>query len=104
MDIARLREETPLCRNVIHFNNAGASPMPQPVYERFVTYPQREQEIGGYEAQAEHRPEIEEAYRQLADLVGARPSELALVGSASRAFQFGLSALPLERGRALRPN
>jgi cysteine desulfurase/selenocysteine lyase len=38
VDIAQLREDTPLCRNVIHFNNAGASPMPQPVYERLVTY------------------------------------------------------------------
>jgi cysteine desulfurase/selenocysteine lyase len=98
MDIAKLRKETPLCQNVIHFNNAGASPMPQPVYERLVTYLQREREIGGYEAEAEHRPEIEEAYRRLADLIGARPSELALVGSASRAFQFGLSALPLKQG------
>jgi selenocysteine lyase/cysteine desulfurase len=62
------------------------------------TYLQREQEIGGYEAQAEHQQGIEEAYRKLADLLGAQPSELALVGSASRAFQFGLSALPLERG------
>ena len=101
MDIARLREETPLCHNVIHFNNAGASPMPQPVYERLITYLQREREIGGYEAQAEHRPEIEDAYRKLSDLVGARPSELALVGSASRAFQFGLSALPLEPGHKI---
>jgi cysteine desulfurase/selenocysteine lyase len=98
MDITKLREETPLCRNVIHFNNAGASPMPQPVYERLVAYLQREREIGGYEAEAEHRPEIEGTYRKLADLIGARPSELALVGSASRAFQFGLSALPLKPG------
>lgn len=98
MDIAKLREETPLCQNVIHFNNAGASPMPQPVYERLIAYLQREREIGGYEAEAEHQPEIEEAYRRLAELIGARPSELALVGSASRAFQFGLSALPLKPG------
>ena len=98
MDITKLREETPLCPDVIHFNNAGASPMPQPVYERLVTYLQREQEMGGYEAQAEHQQEIEDAYRRLADLIGAQPSELALVGSASRAFQFGLSALPLEAG------
>jgi cysteine desulfurase/selenocysteine lyase len=98
MNIPRLREETPLCRNLIHLNNAGASPMPQPVYERLVTYLQREREMGGYETQAEHRQEIENAYRRLADLIGARPSELALVGSASRAFQFGLSALPLEPG------
>jgi cysteine desulfurase/selenocysteine lyase len=69
--------------------------MPQPVYERFVTYLQREREIGGYEAQAEYQPEVEGAYRRLADLIAARPSELALVGSASRAFQFGLSALSL---------
>jgi cysteine desulfurase/selenocysteine lyase len=101
IDIAKLREETPLCRNIIHFNNAGASPMPQPVYERLVTYLQWEQEIGGYEAQAEHRQEIEGAYRRLADLIGAQPSELALVGSASRAFQFGLSALPLEAGHKI---
>ncbi len=101
MDITKLREETPLCRNVIHFNNAGASPMPQPVYERLVTYLQREKEIGGYEAEAEHRPEIEDAYRRLAALVGAQPSELALVGSASRAFQFGLSALPLKPGHKI---
>jgi len=98
MDIAKLREENPLCQNVIHFNNAGASPMPQPVYERLVAYLRREREIGGYEAQAEHRQEIEDAYRRLADLIGARPSELALVDSASRAFQFGLSALPLKQG------
>jgi cysteine desulfurase/selenocysteine lyase len=101
MDLPKLREETPLCRNVIHFNNAGASPMPHPVYERLVTYLQREQEMGGYEAQAEHQQEIEDAYRRLADLIGAQPSELALVSSASRAFQFGLSALPLEAGHKI---
>lgn len=58
--------------------------------------------MGGYEAEAEHQQEVEDAYRRLADLIGARPSELALVGSASRAFETWESnpALTLALGEA----
>jgi selenocysteine lyase/cysteine desulfurase len=38
IDVARARRETPGCREVVHFNNAGASLMPEPVLDAVVGY------------------------------------------------------------------
>jgi selenocysteine lyase/cysteine desulfurase len=41
-DIQRARQDTPGCSNVLHFNNAGASLMPQPVLDATIGHLQLE--------------------------------------------------------------
>ncbi len=50
--VARLRDETPSCNKVIHFNHAGASLMPDPVFRAVTEHLELERKIGGYEAAA----------------------------------------------------
>lgn len=42
IDLLRARRETPGCAAVLHFNNAGAALMPQPVLHAVVGHVQRE--------------------------------------------------------------
>jgi len=56
IDVARARAETPGCANVIHFNNAGASLMPQPVLDAVLGHLRLESSIGAYEAADRSEP------------------------------------------------
>jgi cysteine desulfurase / selenocysteine lyase len=98
LDVARARAETPGCRNVNHLNNAGASLPPQPVLDAVVDHLRLEASIGGYEAAAAQRERIEHAYDAIAELLGARREEIALVENATRAWDMAFYGLPLERG------
>ena len=40
-DLSRARRDTPGCEEVLHFNNAGASLMPQPVLDATVSHLRR---------------------------------------------------------------
>ncbi len=51
LDVETVRRDTPACRDVAHFNNAGAALMPDVVVERVVAHLRSEQAIGGYEAE-----------------------------------------------------
>ncbi len=87
IDINSVRDDTPSVSNLIHFNNAGTSMMAQPVFEAWMDYLAREQEIGGYEAAIERQTDTKNFYQQAAKLVHCEPGEIAFSESATRAWQ-----------------
>lgn len=98
MNVAALRDETPGCSNVLHFNNAGASLPPQPVLDAQVRHLKREAAIGGYEAAAEAQGQIEHTYEAIARMLGCAPDEIALVESATRAWDMAFYSMQFDPG------
>ncbi len=101
IDVAAVRADTPACETLLHFNNAGASLMPDPVYRAVVDHLTLEQEIGGYEAAARASEALQGFYTALAGLLGAKPREIAYVENATRAWDMAFYALPLCEGERI---
>lgn len=98
IDVAAARRDTPGCRHVNHLNNAGASLPPEPVVNAVLQYTTQESLRGGYELAEEFAAEIESTYAAMAALLGARASQIALIESATRAWDMAFYGLPLSRG------
>ncbi|MFQ5554165.1 MAG: aminotransferase class V-fold PLP-dependent enzyme [Acidimicrobiia bacterium] len=98
LDIARLRAETPGSRHVVHLNNAGASLPPQPVIDAVRDYHDEEACRGGYETAEAHRSELEGTYDSLAGLLGADRREVAVLDSATRAWDMAFYSLDFGEG------
>lgn len=98
LDVEAARRETPGCEARIHLNNAGASLMPTLVRDEVVGHLALESRIGGYEAAAAARERIDAVYASAARLVNCRPSEIALLENATRAWQAVFYGLAFERG------
>ncbi len=96
--VARLRADTPACETLVHFNNAGASLMPDPVFEAVTGHLALERDIGGYEAAAKAEPALQHFYDAFAGLLGADPSEIAYIENATRAWDMAFYSLPLQPG------
>ena len=101
LDIARLRADTPACERLIHFNNAGASLMPAPVYRATLDHLALEQSIGGYEAEAAADPALEDFYDAFGALLNCDRSEIAYVENATRAWDMAFYSLPLKEGERI---
>lgn len=97
-DVERARQQTPGCQHVLHFNNAGAALMPQPVLDAISDYLEREANMGGYEAANWSRDQIEHVYTLAARLLGCQADEIAFVESATRAWDMVFYAIPLQPG------
>ena len=98
INIGSVRNDTPACEGMVHFNNAGSSLQPRPVTQAVATHLAREQEIGGYEAEAEAVDALKSFYTGFADMFGADPTEIAYVENATRAWDMAFYGLPLKSG------
>jgi len=101
-DLEHYRADTPaVTHGRIHLNNAGAGLMPRSVIAAVERHLQREVQLGGYEAADAAQAEVEQAYADLAALLGARPANVAVVENATVAFAQALSAFDLQAGDAI---
>ncbi|HEX9185331.1 MAG TPA: aminotransferase class V-fold PLP-dependent enzyme [Burkholderiales bacterium] len=101
LDIARLREDTPACQRVVHFNNAGAALMPRPVADAVIDHLRNEERFGGYEAEKRAAETLTAFYGEFAGLLNAGPDEIAYVENATRAWDMAFYGLRLGRGDRL---
>ena len=93
INLSAVRQDTPGCRNVLHFNNAGASLMPRPVVEAVIKHLRLEEEVGGYEAAELARESVESCYEAAASLLGCQGDEIAFAESATRAWDMAVYSL-----------
>ena len=101
IDVRAVRQQTRGVLNVAHLNNAGSSLVPRPVAETVVGHLRREEEIGGYEAAEEAADRLQNVYWSVARLIGARPNEIALAESGSRAWAVAMHSFPFVPGTRL---
>ena len=95
------RADTPGCAHRTHLNNAGAGLMPRPVTDAMVAHLRLEAEIGGYEAADARAGAVGATYDALAQLVGAAPRNIAIVGSATAGFIQTVSSFDFVPGDAI---
>lgn len=98
VDLERVRADTPGVQDLLHLNNAGASLRPASVETAVRNYLDLEIREGGYEAFDAVTGAHEAIYDSVARLIGARPEEIALTDSATRAWLLAFHGLRFEPG------
>lgn len=98
MDLDRLRSETPGTRNVIHFNNAGASLMPKTVLAAMTSYLDEELHFGGYETARKYHSDLENTYKHIADFINTSSEEIALLENATAAWNMAFFSIDFGDG------
>ena len=101
IDLDLVRRDTPGVGHVAHLNNAGGALRPQVVTDTVVAHLRREAEIGPYEAETEATERIESVYDSVATLVHAHRDEIALVQSATVAWDVAFASIPLKAGQRI---
>jgi selenocysteine lyase/cysteine desulfurase len=97
-DIERARKETTACKDIIHFNNAGASLMPTSVSDALHSYLYSEERIGGYETEAKYTESLNGLYNSAAQLVNCSSKEIAFVENATRGWDLAFYSFQFKPG------
>ncbi|CAM6003185.1 unnamed protein product [Sphagnum balticum] len=98
IDVSKAREDTPACKTLTHFNNAGASLMPSQVVDTIISHIELEARIGGYEAADRRHDETEKVYGLFAKLLNCQPEEMAIVENATRAWDMAIYSMSFKPG------
>lgn len=97
-DIQKARQDTPGCKTVLHFNNAGAALMPRAVRDTVVDHLDKEMMLGGYESANATLEKRQAVYTSIAKLINAESDEIALMTSASHAWVQAFYGIPFQAG------
>jgi len=92
IDVPRARAATPGCHDVVHLNNAGASLPTRQVLDVVIEHLELEARIGGYAAADAVADRSDAVYDSVARLLSASREEIALVDSATRAWDLAFSS------------
>ncbi|KDN82177.1 aminotransferase class V-fold PLP-dependent enzyme [Kitasatospora cheerisanensis] len=98
MDITHLRALTPGCTETAYFDNAGSGLHTENVTRTVVDHLLLESRIGGYAAADREHERVEGVYASVARLLNARPDEIALLDSATRAWDMAFHAIDFRPG------
>jgi len=98
LNLDQIRKDTPNCLDKLYFNNAGASLMPKPVMTKIQEYLIEEEKYGGYAAFDRNSAEIQQFYNEIAELIEAKPHNIAFAHSATDAYAKALSAIDFQKG------
>lgn len=101
MNIEALRADTPGCKEKMHFNNAGASLMPNAVLNAMLDHLNLEAKVGGYEAADGMAHEVAGFYSSTARLLNCHPQNIAFTSSATSSFARALSCVPFKAGDSI---
>jgi len=88
------RKDTPGCQHKVHFNNAGASLVPESVLRATQDYLSLEAVTGGYETADLKADTVKSFYTSMAVLLHAKPANISFQSSATSAFAIALSSIP----------
>ena len=94
--IKSLRNQTKGIQNCIHFNNAGASLLSDPVFNAVGLFLDNERNYGGYETFHKYENELEDFYSNAAKLLNAKASEIAFIENATRAWDMAFYSIDFQ--------
>lgn len=98
IDLEKIRQDTPGCEKLIHFNNAGAALMPAEVAKAIHHYLALEEYQGGYETADRYCNELNDFYSYAAQLLNCQPRNIAFTTNATDGYNRALSAIDFTPG------
>jgi len=100
-EVLVLRNETPGIDHVVHLNHAGSSLPTQTTLDTQIEHLQLEATRGGYEAADLSAEADQQVYESIADLINAKPHELARLEQATAAWNAGFWSVPMKPGQRI---